>query len=530
MTQIIEVPGYGEVEFPDNMSDAQISQAIQQNIIKETPQQSGALQNLIQGGLASAADVSSTLMYPVNKLLYETGLSELSPSQRRLGVQELVTKGADKKGFPFAAGRLTGDIALTAPIFGGAGAAAKSVPALARFAPALRTGGLSLGGAQTGSTAANLATRAGAGALTGGAAAGLINPEQAATGAALGAALPVAAQGVVAGGRGLANLVGGIGTYTGGEPIKQAARAGYIGGDLAKTFTDNLRKNVPVDDVLEAARYNIQKIGQAKNAAYRSGMANVAKDKSILSFNMVDKSLDDAFKMATYKGQAKGESAVKAQQQLASKINEWKQLDPVEFHTPEGFDALKQAIGDIRDSIPYNEKTARAIANNVYNTIKSDISKQAPTYSKVMKDYSQASELLNEIQRELVGGNKATAAQSMRKLQSVMRNNVSAAFGRRAELAQELERQGGREIMPALAGQALSTWTPRSLGAIPGSLAAGYATFINPLALPALAAQSPRIVGEAAYLSGVGSRGLSNAMKAYPPAGLLGAYMNEEQQ
>lgn len=38
MPQIIEVPGYGEVEFPDNMSDEQISAAIQQNIVKTQPQ------------------------------------------------------------------------------------------------------------------------------------------------------------------------------------------------------------------------------------------------------------------------------------------------------------------------------------------------------------------------------------------------------------------------------------------------------------------------------------------------------------
>lgn len=38
MPQIIEVPGYGEVEFPDNMSDEQISAAIQQNMMQAQPQ------------------------------------------------------------------------------------------------------------------------------------------------------------------------------------------------------------------------------------------------------------------------------------------------------------------------------------------------------------------------------------------------------------------------------------------------------------------------------------------------------------
>jgi hypothetical protein len=32
MAQIIEVPGYGQVEFPANMSDAQITDAIKKNM------------------------------------------------------------------------------------------------------------------------------------------------------------------------------------------------------------------------------------------------------------------------------------------------------------------------------------------------------------------------------------------------------------------------------------------------------------------------------------------------------------------
>ena len=37
MAQIIAIPNYGDVEFPDNMSDEQISDAIQRNIIKTQP-------------------------------------------------------------------------------------------------------------------------------------------------------------------------------------------------------------------------------------------------------------------------------------------------------------------------------------------------------------------------------------------------------------------------------------------------------------------------------------------------------------
>jgi hypothetical protein len=94
----------------------------------------------------------------------------------------------------------------------------------------------------------------------------------------------------------------------------------------------------------------------------------------------------------------------------------------------------------------------------------------------------------------------------MRKLQSLMRNNVSTNYGQRVKLAQELEQQGGNQIMPALAGQALNDLAPRGLARIGGGLAAGGAV-INPATLAALPFASPRLVGEAAYYAGQTSKG-----------------------
>jgi len=74
--------------------------------------------------------------------------------------------------------------------------------------------------------------------------------------------------------------------------------------------------------------------------------------------------------------------------------------------------------------------------------------------------------------------------------------------------------------MPALAGQALSEWTPRGIQratAIPTSLAAG--SVMNPVMGGAtLAASSPRLVGETALKAGQLARGLRNVQgKAMAP-------------
>lgn len=306
-------------------------------------------------------------------------------------------------------------------------------------------------------------------------------------------------------GRGLANIVGGIGTHTGGDGLKIAAKAGMEGGEMSKNFLDNLRGNVPMTDVLNKVKQNIQAMGSAKAAEYRNGMADISGDKTILDFNGIDNALADSFNKITFKGQAKNSKAMDVHNKIVDEINLWKSLDPAEFHTPEGLDALKQRIGGIQESIPFEEKTARMAAGNVYTAIKNDISKQAPVYAKTMSNYSDASQLVNEIERTLSLNGSASVDTSMRKLQSLMRNNVNTNYGNRLNLAKKLEQQGGNEFMSSLAGQSLNSWTPRGLGgAVMGLTGFGGNALGGPLlALPTLAVQSPRLMGEAAHKVGL---------------------------
>lgn len=319
-------------------------------------------------------------------------------------------------------------------------------------------------------------------------------------------------------GNGVAALIGGLGTHTGAETIKQAFRSGKEGGQSAQMFKDNLRGNVPITDVLDSAKANIEAMGQAKSQAYRQGMATVSNDKSILDFNGIDQAVNDAFKVATFKGQVKNTKAAQVQQAIAEAVDQWKALDPAEYHTPEGLDALKQKIGGIADSIPYEEKTAGRVASGIYNAVKQEIVNQAPTYANTMKGYSEATEQIREIERALSLGRNASVDTAMRKLQSLTRNNVNTNYGNRLDLARQLEQQGGNQIMPALAGQALSSVTPRGLG---GATAAGlglgsFALGGPAAAIPALAFQSPRLMGEAAFATGQGARAVGNAANAAP--------------
>jgi hypothetical protein len=304
----------------------------------------------------------------------------------------------------------------------------------------------------------------------------------------------------------------GVTTGVGAENIAQAVNSGIEG---KTAFFDNLSGKSDMTDVLNTARQNVQNMGTQKSAAYRSGMVDISKDKSVLGFDGINKALDDANNVVTFKGQIKNAKAAEVSQRIAEEVNAWKSLNPAQFHTPEGLDALKQKIGGIVESLPFEEKTARMVGGNVYNAIKNEITAQAPTYSKTMGDYAAASENIKEIERALSLGNRAAADTAMRKLQSLSRNNVNTNYGNRLDLAKALEKGGGNEILPAIAGQAMNSWTPRGLaGQAEGIATLGLAALHNPLVGLALPFQSPKAVGSALYGAGKTAGIVKNAAQS----------------
>lgn len=319
-----------------------------------------------------------------------------------------------------------------------------------------------------------------------------------ATGGAIGAAIPVVGRGVQAAGAGIRRALG-VSTGAGEEAIAQALRAGREGN---KTFLENMQSKVPMTNVLDDARVALSNMQQNLSNQYRSGMIDISKDKSILSFDNIDKAIKDAANIVTYKGQIKNQAGFDKLDEVKTAINNWKKLDPKEFRTPEALDNLKQQIGGILEETPIEQKTARKVVGDIYTSIKNEIAKQAPTYEKVMKDYREGSDLIDEIQRTLSINKKATDATALNKLQSLMRNNANTNYGYRMELARALQQQGNQDLMPALAGQALSSFTPRGLAGQGAGIGAGLTAFADPSALAVLPLTSPRLVGMGAY--GVG--------------------------
>jgi len=463
------------------------------------------VKNMGMGALKGASRIGNTIVGSVMG----------DRKEREKTIDQFFGENSDPNSLAFKTGDIGTQIAGTAGATGALAKGAAAIPALAKYAPAIASGGFNLGAAKTGKTLADGLTRAGTGAVGGYAMSGMVSPEDAGTGAAISAALPatVATAGKIGellgrGARAVGSNVLGAATGTGSEAVKAAYSAGKSG---STEFLDNMRGNVQFDDIVDKAKQGLAKMRETRGAQYRSGMIDIKADKNVIDMAPIEKAVNSISSMGSFKGQQINKNASGVVKEIEDTVANWAKLNPAEYHTPEGLDALKQAIGDIRDVTQFGTP-ARNSANAVYNAIKSEIQAQAPTYAKVMKDYSEASNTLKEVEKALSLGEKASKDTAIRKLQSLMRNNVNTNYGNRMSLANELERQGGVSLTPSIAGQAMSSAMPRGLaGPINSAGIGGAAMLGNPAVLAAAPFTSPRLMGEALYGMGAASRGVSKA-------------------
>ena len=319
--------------------------------------------------------------------------------------------------------------------------------------------------------------------------------------------LNLAAKGARATGKTVAGL-GGFTSGTGIRSVEEAAKAGYTGGPQAEAFATQMRQPEKFTNVLDEAERAVDAIRQKRSKDYRAGMAGVSQDATVVDFKPIRDAFTSIKEIGQYRGKNINEPATSAVAKLEDIINDWEFSDPSQFHTPEGLDALKKKIRN--QSKGYQPGTPeRVVADQLYNAVRQVVAKQAPDYARVMGDYEQASDLLKELEQSLSIKDKATADTTLRKLQSILRNNASTNYGAREALGQELVKAGATTLMPGLAGQMMSSPTPRALsgqltgaGAVANALQNFPGAFLEPSTLAAMAATSPRAVGETAFAAG----------------------------
>jgi hypothetical protein len=166
------------------------------------PQQLGRqVLNAGAGALRGAGSIGATLLAG-SEYGRDPGTEKLSwledNRKRRADMDAaLASLGANTNSLAYQGGKLGGEVAGTAGIGGVVANSLRAIPglttALPRIIPAIESAGFSTRAAPAATLAgkaADMGARVLGGAVTGGAAAGLVNPEDAATGAAIGGALP----------------------------------------------------------------------------------------------------------------------------------------------------------------------------------------------------------------------------------------------------------------------------------------------------------------------------------------------------
>lgn len=342
----------------------------------------------------------------------------------------------------------------------------------------------------------------------------------AAWGAAGGAAMPALGGVLRATGRGAAHVLGTT-TGAGGESVRQAFRD-------APGFVENMRGHVEPGTVVDSARQGIHTMRQNMQADYRAAVPQWATGHPI-DFAPVDRAYNNLVGTLQHGGQWKiGQNEIRTVDEIGQVLNEFRANSA--NHTAEGFDALKQRLQAIYPESPNYRQAQRAVTT-MADAVRNQISAQSPVYADAMRNYWQRSQQLDEIERSLSLGDRNTVDTALRKLQSLMRNNVNSNFGQRVQSASALEQMGGVEILPQVAGQAMNSWTPRGLQG-----AAGIGgSIVNPSAIPALPVMSPRVVGEAARYSGMvvndpRTAAILEALRRSTPAALRASQMDEGQQ
>jgi hypothetical protein len=313
-------------------------------------------------------------------------------------------------------------------------------------------------------------------------------------------------------------------TGAGATPLREAYAAGRAGGPAAESFVDQMRGRAPVSDVVDAAKTAVANLREQRSSAYKKDMGGITVDATVLDFKPITDAVESVKSVGTYKGKDINPSASATWEKINGIVDDWSKSDPAQYHTVEGLDALKKAIGNIRDSTEFGSPS-RKVADQAYQAVRAKIVEQAPAYGKVMKDYEAASATLSELERAFSLKDKSAIDTAVRKLQSIMRNNANTNYGQRAELGRTLEDAGAKNLMPLLAGQALSSATPRGLQSVGATVGGVGAAMTNPLFLMGLPLASPRIMGEAAYTLGKGFAGPTSTPTARAVNDALDPYL-----
>lgn len=310
--------------------------------------------------------------------------------------------------------------------------------------------------------------------------------------------------------------IAGMPSGVGGPALREAYGAGrergVAGAPTARSeaFTDSMRNPEDVGEGLVAtARSAVQNLRDAASQRYTAAMqqfgatptplpiANVVTRVARMKPRNFDAMVDAPNRPSSHL----------SWQTLRDTVNDYaaKAVDDPSLLEPLAMDAFKQDLYEIGSKVggAYDRNAAR-MASAAYNAVREELVRHDPIYARTMRDYERAAREAQQLEGTFglaaARGKQVNVDAATRKLLSIMRNNANTNYGSRAAQGDRLaDLDPTGTIMPTLAGQTASSVKPRGLQGLGATVTAAGAALANPALLPALAAFSPRVMGEAAY-------------------------------
>jgi len=326
-------------------------------------------------------------------------------------------------------------------------------------------------------------------------------------GTLLGAGIPAASPVVSAisrasaklAGRGIAEVQGAL-TGTSAETVEQAFNAARTGGKDLEQFTAALRGKTTPEALVNTVRQNIGSISSQRQALFKDTLAelgdqivNTAPAKNGLLAKLQEAGISISNNGALDFSRSKLKLVPAAQTKLQTAWQEIASLPPQSDLA--SIDTTRQALKAL--SLAGDDGSAN-LANKLIDDAVRGVratGEQIDGYGKMLDNFGETSEFLDELEKGLSSGKQQTIDQAYRRMATALRTNNE----QRMALIRELDQATDGAILSTIAGQQLSEALPRGIfrqiaagiagaGVISGGVTASI--------IPALVMASPRVTGE----------------------------------
>ena len=308
-------------------------------------------------------------------------------------------------------------------------------------------------------------------------------------------------------------------TGTGRGAVETAIESGAAAGPgmtfhplkTVNDFDRALRGKLTGEEIVGSARTALKKMKDIRQSEYIKNLSEISKDKAVIEIKPVRNrffELTDEYgiklkynaKTKTYtidpSRAAMSRKGVKDLEDIFEIIEDFG-TQPGD-NTAIGLDTLKRQLDDFYS----DSRGATAFITNLRNKVKDTIVEAVPQYKEMMKDYSEATTLIKDIEADLMlrkqgMTGRITADKTLKRLMTAIKSAKGERYEIRGDLVKVLGAQGQDDLMQQVAGYAMSELRPRGIGGTgTGMVAHAALTQLNPAFYATLAASSPRVSGE----------------------------------